>query len=150
MNFSRTTEYALQIMSFMSAETKQLLTTNDIHKGVHIPFRYLRKIMTALTKKGLLTSVQGKNGGYQISKKLEEISLLDIITATGDQIISDECFFGFENCAMVEKCAMHDKWSAIRQSMIDVLSSTTLSDFKRTGSPVHNTDNNFLNTSKDD
>ena len=103
MNFSKTTEYALRIMSFMAMDEKKLYSANDIYENLEIPFRYLRKLLTTLSKSGLLISVQGKSGGYRISKNLCEISLFDIVNAMGDNPINNEGFFGFHDCAFVKK-----------------------------------------------
>ena len=131
MNFSKTTEYALRIMSFMAMDEKKLYSANDIYDNLKIPFRYLRKLLTILSKSELINSVQGKNGGYRISKSLKEISLFDIIKATGDDLINNECFFGFENCALENKCAIHDKWTAGRENINHVLTTTTLDEIKQ-------------------
>jgi len=133
MNFSKTTEYALRIMSFMAMEEKRLYSANDIYENLKIPFRYLRKLLTNLSKRGLLISVQGKRGGYKIAKNLADISLLDIIRVVGDDKLDNQCFFGFSNCAFTKKCSMHDKWAAVRESVKEVLTVTTLAEIKETG-----------------
>ena len=53
MNFNRTTEYALQIMSLMARDEARLYRTDDIYDKLKIPYRYLRKLMTGLAKSGL-------------------------------------------------------------------------------------------------
>jgi len=142
MNFSKTTEYALRIMSFMALDEKRLYSSNEIFHSLNIPLRYLRKQLNILSKSGLISSVQGKNGGYRISRKLSEISLLDIVSVTGYKTVGYECFFGFHNCAFEKKCAMHDKWAAVRENINSVLTSTTLAEVKETG-PHHFISNKF-------
>lgn len=134
MNLSKTSEYALRIMSFMAGDEEKLYTTNELFKNLKIPFRYLRKLMISLSKSDLLISLQGKNGGYKIAKRPEDISLLDIIMTTGENPIGKTCFFGFEECAFVEKCAMHEKWAIVRENIEQALSKTTLAEIKETGS----------------
>ncbi len=112
-------------------DEKKLYSANDIYDKLQIPFRYLRKLLTILSKSGLIKSVQGKNGGYKISKGLSEISLFDIIRATGDDLINNECFFGFGNCVLEKKCAIHDKWTAGSENINNVLTTTTLDDIKQ-------------------
>ena len=96
MNFKKTTEYALRILSHMAIDEKKLYSTKEIYESLSIPFRYLRKQMTILSKSEFLESVQGKYGGYRISKNLNEITLLNIIDATGDTQLANECFFGYK------------------------------------------------------
>jgi len=134
MNFKRTTEYALRIMSFMATDQKRLFSSNEIFENLNIPFRYLRKILLVLSKDGMINSVQGKYGGYRITRELSKISLLDIIRAVGDDQINKECFFGFQNCAFSQKCSMHYKWASVRENVNQVLSSTTLDEVNASGS----------------
>lgn len=149
MIFSKTTEYALRIMNFMAMDKKKLYSANDIYKNLRIPFRYLRKQLTVLSKSGLIISVQGKNGGYRISKNLSEISLLDIIRVTGDNKINNECFFGFKSCAFEKKCAMHEKWADMRKSINNVLTSTTLKELEKTGTHCFISKNSLIFTKND-
>ena len=149
MNFSKTTEYALRIMSYMAMDETRLYSSKEIFQSLNIPFRYLRKLLIVLSKSDLISSVQGKNGGYKISKNLSEISLLDIVSATGHNPIGNQCFFGFSDCAFEKKCAMHDKWAAVRESINSVLTSTTLAEVKETGPHRFISNNNLIFTKND-
>jgi Rrf2 family protein len=131
MNFSKTTEYALRILSHMAGDVEKKYSADDLYDYLKIPYRYLRKQLTILTKSGLLISIQGKGGGYRISKNLTEISLYDIVVATGDSIINKDCFFGFQDCALEEKCVMHDKWISLQENINNVLVSTKLESIKK-------------------
>jgi len=133
MKFSKTTEYALRIMSFMAADEKKLYRADDIYDHLKIPYRYLRKLMTTLSGTGLIQSVQGKNGGYSITRSLDEIFLIDILRAIGEDQLTETCFFGFDDCAFLQKCSMHDKWQVIRDNIYNILSTTNLAELKEKG-----------------
>ncbi len=137
MNFSKTTEYVLKILSYMAVDETRLFSADEIFKELNIPYRYLRKQLTILSKSQLITSIQGKYGGYKISKNLIDISLLDIIVASGDKQLSNNCFFGFTDCVFQEKCSFHDKWDKVRNEINTVLTSTTLSELKKDGPYGH-------------
>jgi len=131
MNFSTTTEYALRIMSYMALDENKLYKATILIEDLEIPHRYLRKLMTRLTKSGLIESIQGKYGGYKFKRDIKDISLLDVVEASGEKIMKKDCFFGLNKCAFHHKCTMHEKWSSINQQIYDVLSTTKLSDIKR-------------------
>lgn len=131
MNFTKTTEYAFRILSFMAQDESRHYNVDEIFEKIHIPYRYLRKLMTNLTSSGLIISIQGKKGGYKISKTTEEIWLIDILKAVDPEYLSGKCFFGFENCAFQSACIMHDQWSEIRLNIHRVLGNTSLADIKR-------------------
>ena len=69
MKFSKTTEYALRIFGLIGVNESKVYTAKEIYENLHIPLRYLRKLLTSLSKSGLMNSIQGKSGGYRISKK---------------------------------------------------------------------------------
>ena len=131
MNFSTTTEYALRIMSYMSLDEKKLYKATDIIEQLNIPQRYLRKLMTKLSKSDIIKSTQGKYGGYMFSRELKDISLMDIVEASGEKINKSDCFFGLKNCTFSVKCKMHKEWADISQRIHDVLSNTTLLNIKK-------------------
>ncbi|MBC8320760.1 MAG: Rrf2 family transcriptional regulator [Bacteroidetes bacterium] len=144
MNFSKTTEYALKILSYMALDYNKLYSAEEIFKELKIPYRYLRKQLTILSKSDLIKSIQGKFGGYKLSKKLEDISLLDIIVASGDKQLSNNCFFGFNECAFQEKCSFHNKWEKVRTEINMVLSTTNLAELKSNGPHGHANSNLLL------
>ncbi len=149
MNFNKTTEYALRIFGYIAADESKLYTSDEIYKNLHIPFRYLRKLLTSLSKSGLIITIKGKNGGFRLARKSNELSLLDIVKATKEPQLDNKCFFGFKDCAFESKCAMHDKWEAVRGSIKSVLSTTTLADITDTETQEFIRDNSLLILKKD-
>ena len=131
MNFNKTTEYTFRILSFMAEDESRIYSVDEVFNKLQIPYRYLRKLMTNLTKSEFIDSIQGKNGGYKISKKLEDINLLDIINVVDPDYLSDKCFFGFDNCALQPTCTMHDQWTDVRTNIINILENTSLADIKQ-------------------
>ena len=136
MNFNKSTEYAFRILGFLALDERKIYSTDEIYNKVKIPYRYLRKQLTNLTKKGLINSVQGKHGGYRLTKKKSEISLYDIVVCMEDGVLSTECFFGYTDCHLIEKCAMHDKWEEISSSLNNLLKTMNLADITRKEYPA--------------
>ena len=132
MNLSKTSKYSLRVLHFMAKDNNRLFRASDFHEGLQIPSRYLKKLLTSLSKSDIIISVQGKNGGYRIDKKLSDISLLDIVKATGENTKENRCFFGYEKCPNDKKCAMHDKWTDIIENINNMLTTTSLDDLKKT------------------
>lgn len=149
MNFNKTTEYALRIFGFIAVNEDKLYRAEDIYKNLNIPLRYLRKLLTSLSKSGLMISVQGKSGGYRLARKTSDISLLDIVQAMEDQQPDGVCFFGFNDCAFERKCAIHDKWASVRENINNVLSNTSLADLTDHETQRYIRENSLLITKND-
>jgi len=137
MRFNKTTEYALRVLSYMAADHKRQYNTNDIYEVLKIPYRYLRRLMTDLSKLGFINSIQGKNGGYVFSKEIESITLFEIVKVTDNNYLTSECFFGFKNCSLEISCTMHEKWNSLRSEIIKILKETSLNDIKDTDPQIN-------------
>ncbi len=55
------------------------LPLKEISSSGNIPHQYLEQIFNRLGKAGLVRSVRGKNGGYQLAADPEAITVLDIV-----------------------------------------------------------------------
>ena len=134
MNFSKTTEYALRILSYISLDEYKLYSATELSEKLDIPYRYLRKLMNILSKQGLLNSIQGKQGGYKIAKNLSDITLFEIVNATEDYSKENQCFFGFQECPLQNRCSMHNKLGEVRDQTKKKKKNTSLLDIKNDNS----------------
>lgn len=78
---SSTIEYALRSMAFLSQTGAQPASSESIAKATQVPHGYLSKIMRDLVCADLVRSFRGPNGGFQLARAAEEISLLDVVNA---------------------------------------------------------------------
>ena len=75
--FSATFRYALiGLLEIASAE--QGVKVSDIAERHAISSRYLANVMSQLRRMGLITSQQGRHGGYQLAKAAADINLLGV------------------------------------------------------------------------
>lgn len=59
------------------------LTAHDLSRRYDMPEPHLGKVLHRLVKAGLLRSVQGVQGGYELHRELKEVQLGDVIRAVG-------------------------------------------------------------------
>ena len=57
------------------------LSIKDIASRCDIPHQFLEQIFNRLGKAGIIKSTRGKNGGYELAKPPEQISVLHIVNA---------------------------------------------------------------------
>lgn len=60
MKFSKTSEYALRILTYMVKDSTQLYSAKKLIDELKISDKYLRRLMTSLTKAGFIESVQAE------------------------------------------------------------------------------------------
>ena len=88
MKLSTKTRYSLRILLHIAMESKRdgLAAGKDISTKQGINEPYLEQIMITLKHAGFVKTVRGRNGGYKLAKKTEEINLLQIIEAVEGQL----------------------------------------------------------------
>ena len=87
MRISAKAEYACIAMLQLAAHFREVIpvrikTIADSHR---IPQRFLVQILLQLKTAGLVVSVRGAAGGYQLARSPDQISLADIISAVTDR-----------------------------------------------------------------
>jgi len=132
MNLQKTTQYAIKVLSQMALQGKESLSADALSESTGIPKRYLRRLMTELSKGGFLKVVRGRNGGFSFARELSGISLFDIITFFESDSFRDRCILGFTFCVVDKPCVMHDQWLTAQEETISVLKSTTLESLRET------------------
>jgi Rrf2 family protein len=128
MNFTKTTSYSLQILTFMAEHEKDTISANHLHQDLGIPYSYLRQLLLALAEKGLIKSRKGRNGGFILRKNSAEIYLIEIIEAMEGTGSFDRCMMGISDCHRKEKCALHNIWTSIKTEVLTMLNKTSLAD----------------------
>ncbi len=87
MKLSVKVEYACRVLLQLARNygKKELAHIDGLASAEGIPANYLAQILTDLRNGGLIRSRRGKQGGYALARKPEEITVYDIIkTIDGD------------------------------------------------------------------
>ncbi|HTS55269.1 MAG TPA: Fe-S cluster assembly transcriptional regulator IscR [Burkholderiales bacterium] len=101
------------------------VTLADISERQKISLSYLEQLFGKLRRRTLVSSVRGPGGGYQLAKKMEEVSVADIIRAVDEPMDATQCG-GRENCKDERKCLTHDLWASLNDRIFEYLNSVTL------------------------
>lgn len=82
LRLSKKVEYALIAMLYMSRkEARHLTTARELSEMFHLPLEMIGKVMQKLAQKGLIISIQGVKGGYELQKPLDGINIGDVVAA---------------------------------------------------------------------
>ena len=82
MKLSRTVTYALQAtLQLAQTNSKQPVPCSQLAQVGQMPERFLLQILRSLVTHGILRSTRGVEGGYSLTRKPEDISVLDVIEA---------------------------------------------------------------------
>lgn len=130
MILTKTTEYSVRVLTYMASQDKGLYSAKYLHEQLNIPYKYLTKLMTALSKSGFLASVKGRDGGFSIIKDIKKITLAKIVETVEGMESFNACVLGFHECSSENPCAMHYVWEENKESLLKTLKTTTLHDLK--------------------
>jgi Rrf2 family protein len=82
MKLSRSTVYALEaVLQMARSRTGAPISSGDLAAASGMPVRYLLTILGKLTRKGILASRRGIDGGYVLARPPGEITLLELVEA---------------------------------------------------------------------
>ena len=129
MMFSKACEYGIKATLYIAVQSLdgQRVSLKDIAREVDSPVAFTAKILQNLVRDGILDSVKGPTGGFEIPKKrMDEIYLIEVVSAIDGDAIFTGCGLGLKECNAAAPCPVHYKFKAVRDSLRDMLSETTI------------------------
>lgn len=129
--FSKACEYSIRAMIFIAQRTRNgdRLGIMEIATGVDSPPPFMGKILTELSRKGLVMSVKGPNGGFYINEKGMKLTLADIVTAIDGNKLFTGCGLGLKACNEHKPCPIHDEFKIVRNKLKALLETTRIGEF---------------------
>ncbi len=129
--FSKACEYAIRAMLFIAQKSVSgyKIGIKEISKGIDAPEHFLAKILQDLSRKGLVLSIKGPNGGFYMDNTARKKTLADIVRAVdGDQLFTG-CGLGLKICSEKNPCPLHDEFKIIRKKILNMLETATVTEF---------------------
>ena len=116
----------------------------DISERQHISLSYLEQLFAKLRRDGLVKSVRGPGGGYQLGLPSDQISVGMIISAVNENIHVTKCL-GSGNCQNGVECLTHTLWEELSNRIETFLNEITLAELVSKRSSKHQAHKNFDN-----
>jgi Rrf2 family protein len=132
LTLSKKTRYAIVALTRLAREYgKGPILIRDIAEGEKIPQRFLENILLELRKLGILGSKLGKEGGYYLLKKPEDVKLSDIVRHFEGTIalmycVSEKAYQPCEFCREEASCQIRRVFKEVRDTTYEILSRTSL------------------------
>lgn len=76
---SKKTDYALIGLAFLAQNPHRVASAREIAEAYGLPRPLLMNILKTLHQQGILRSIRGSSGGYQIAVNLDTVALYDLI-----------------------------------------------------------------------
>ncbi|MBI4710339.1 MAG: Rrf2 family transcriptional regulator [Nitrospirae bacterium] len=117
MYVTRKADYAIRCVLYLSRNAGRLASVDEISRVVYVPRSFLAKILQRLMKTGIVSSVRGVKGGFQLAKNPQNINLLEVIEAIQGHSAANICAIEKKKCSLSAKCAVHPVWLKIRKKV---------------------------------
>lgn len=127
MRISTKGRYGLRVMMELADHYgRGPMPVDAIAGNQDISGKYIHILVMGLRSAGLVRTVRGPNGGYELTKAPGSITALDVVSALEGKSIPVECVADATSCPRAGRCAARDVWCVVASAVEGVLSGLTL------------------------
>jgi Rrf2 family transcriptional regulator, iron-sulfur cluster assembly transcription factor len=134
MLLSKSCVYALRASLYVATVSNgSYVSLNQISDKLDLSYHFITKIFQELTRKGLMESMKGPNGGVRLKQPSGEVFLVEIVAAIDGMDLLTECALGLPGCGIAKPCPLHDQWAEARDGIRIMLEKTSLENLVEKG-----------------
>jgi Rrf2 family protein len=101
----------------------------ELADKIHVPHHFLAKILQDLSRKKVISSTKGPNGGFFLTDENQEQNLLTVIEEIDGMSWYDDCAFGLEECSGEHPCPVHHIFQPLRNQLYEDLRTQSIKQF---------------------
>jgi len=104
------------------------VSLKEVAAKQRLSVKYLEQIMSVLKAAGLVRSVRGTSGGYELARPPAAIRLSEVYAVLDGSAAPLECVEHPGACPMEAVCPTKDTWVEVKDAVNAVLDRTSLQD----------------------
>ncbi|WP_349829276.1 RrF2 family transcriptional regulator [Brevibacterium litoralis] len=128
MKISARADYAVRAAVELASHPGEPAKAKELAEVQEVPHRFLEGILNDLRRTGIVTSRRGGNGGYQLAKEPEDVSVADVVRAVEGPLVFVRDSRPSELEYPGTAGPLLDVWVALRAAVRSVLDETSLAD----------------------
>jgi FeS assembly SUF system regulator len=129
MRLSRLADFAVVLMTHVAQHHGTIHTASEAAIATRLPAPTVAKVLARLCREGLLTSIRGVKGGYQLARPAAEISVGAIVNALDGPIALTQCIkLGPGRCEVEAVCPSRVGLHRINVAVHKALDDVSLAD----------------------
>ena len=134
MRLSSMADYAVVTMRAAAQHCGGSRTNaTELAEETGIPLPTTQKLVSLLSRGGLLTSIRGAGGGIQLARPAAAISLADIIEVVEGPTAMTACVeHSRHDCRLEDCCQVRPHWEVVNEAVRGALANVTLSSLSDT------------------
>ena len=135
MMISTRGRYCLRVMIDLAEHQGEgYIRMKEVAERQGISLKYLEKILPVLAKNNIVDGIQGKGGGYRLTRKPAEYTLSEILRLTEGSLAPVACLeCGAAPCDRAAECRTLPIWTELDRRIKEYLDSVTVADLLKSG-----------------
>jgi FeS assembly SUF system regulator len=128
MRLSSMADYAVVTMCAAARHCGSArVSASDLAEETGLPVPTVQKLVSLLSRAGLLRSVRGAGGGLKLARPAAAITLADIVEAVEGPIALTACVeAGRHDCGLEECCNVRPHWGVVNETLRGALAGVPL------------------------
>ena len=133
MMISTRGRYALRVMIDLAENSDgNYIPMKSVAERQNISLKYLERILPVLVKNGFIEGIQGKSGGYRLTKQPSECVVGDILRLTEGDLAPVACLeCTAQPCEITADCRTKPLWHKLYGVINECLDSFTIADLMK-------------------
>ena len=136
MQFTRASDYAVRVLSYLANANGSVSRSQAIAAATEIPESFLSKILSQLSRSGMVRSHRGARGGFSLAVDARALTLLDVVEAMEGPLRLNLCA-NPEPCVYIDRCPVQRAWAEAEASLRESLRSRKILELAGECSEVH-------------
>ena len=128
INISEAASLALHGLVLIAKNPSSRMNVKVLAEELNASQTHLAKVFQNLSKAGLVRSLRGPAGGFELNRLAEEITFLEIYEIIDGKIILGDCPLGKNHCVF-KSCIFDNELNRISTNIYDTFKKMKLSDF---------------------
>jgi Rrf2 family transcriptional regulator, cysteine metabolism repressor len=109
-------------------QNEKNLTRKQISQNQGIPSSYLENILIGLKSKGIIRTIRGPKGGYELAIKPEDITVFQIVEILEGSSNTIPCLDDKDECLRSSICVTRGVWDNLNKIQENFLKEVTIKD----------------------
>jgi FeS assembly SUF system regulator len=128
MRLSSMADYAVVTMCAAARHCGSArVSASELAEETGLPAPTVQKVVSHLSKAGLLRSARGSGGGLKLARPAAAITLADIVEAVEGPIALTPCVeHGRHDCALEGTCGVRPHWGIVNEALRGALADVPL------------------------
>ena len=130
LTLTRRGDYAVRAALRLAAadDPQAYVKTREVSAAMQLPLSYTPQVLKLLANAGLVEAKAGRDGGYRLTRRPRDVSLLEVVEAAEGPLLPERCILRGGPCRWEDACAVHPAWAAAVEACRESLAGTTLAD----------------------